>query len=74
MVSKTTTPLSQTYAIVNVTLVDGDEKRSIVTNSPAAYKGEWTKAKIEKDGFHGVINTVIDGVSFKGSFMLYKNQ
>jgi hypothetical protein len=71
---KATTPLSETYAIVNVTLVDGEAQRPIVTNSPAAYKATWTKAKIEKDGFHGVINTVIDGVSFKGSFMLYKNQ
>ena len=71
MVKATTTPLSQTYAIVNVTLADGT---TIVTNSPAAYKGSWTKAQVSKDGFHGVINTVIDGVSFKGSFMLYKNQ
>jgi hypothetical protein len=71
MVKATNTPLSQTYAIVNVTLADGT---AIVSSQPAAYKGIWTDKKVQKDGFHGVITTVIDGVAFKGSFMLYKNQ
>ena len=68
---KATTPLSDTYALVNVTLADGTV---IVSNQPAGFKGTWTKAQVEKDGFHATITTMIDGKMFKGSFMLYENQ
>lgn len=67
----TSTPLSDTYALVNVTLADGTQ---IVNNQPAGFKGSWTKAQVEKDGFHCTISTMIDGKMFKGSFMLYENQ
>ena len=67
----TSIPLSDTYAVINVTLADGTV---IVSNQPAGYKGTWTSAQVEKDGFHATITTMIDGKMFKGSFMLYENQ
>ena len=67
----TSTPLSDTYAVINVALADGTV---IVSNQPAGYKGTWTASKVEKDGFHATITTMIDGKLFKGSFMLYNNQ
>jgi hypothetical protein len=66
----TSTPLKDTYAIINVALADGTV---IVNNQPAGYKDTWTSAQVEKDGFHCPITTMIDGKMFKGSFMLYEN-
>lgn len=71
MVTTSTQSLKNTYAIINVSLADGT---IIVNNQPAGYKGTWTSAQVEKDGFHTTITTMIDGKMFKGSFMLYKNQ
>jgi hypothetical protein len=67
MVKTSTTDISSTICVARITMPD-----DTVQTVPLGFKGTWTPAKVEKNGFHGQIpNFVYNGEIFKGVIMFY---